>query len=80
MSFNSTMVRLKVTYNLIIKCQDREFQFHNGSIKSSDSIKEISTYTMFQFHNGSIKRNHQAAREANYEMFQFHNGSIKRSW
>ena len=55
LSFNSTMVRLKVM------CQRRgwvlsyKFQFHNGSIKSVNVTFGRSALVVFQFHNGSIK-------------------------
>ncbi len=54
-SFNSTMVRLKVTSFLIIQPHIPKFQFHNGSIKRTirRSIERLKD--AFQFHNGSIK-------------------------
>ena len=49
------MVRLKVR----IRQQSggtQAFQFHNGSIKSKQSVEQKRAAEAFQFHNGSIKR------------------------
>ena len=76
-SFNSTMVRLKVTSFLIIQPHIPKFQFHNGSIKRTirRSIERLKD--AFQFHNGSIKRRLDHDRKNRCIVFQFHNGSIK---
>ena len=54
-SFNSTMVRLKV-FIYVEAFAMFVFQFHNGSIKRLSIILIIRTANRFQFHNGSIKR------------------------
>ena len=41
MSFNSTMVRLKVAMQLSFKADNYAFQFHNGSIKSPKNQQKI---------------------------------------
>ena len=56
MSFNSTMVRLKGRDDRNIRGDLDKFQFHNGSIKSAETDKDIPLrINKFQFHNGSIK-------------------------
>ena len=76
-SFNSTMVRLKEGVSKQMKAVIPAFQFHNGSIKSSNFSKGSNFSNMFQFHNGSIKRQDQAGDSEPICEFQFHNGSIK---
>ena len=74
--FNSTMVRLKVggwTERLL----EVQFQFHNGSIKSTKYLMMKKSSAMFQFHNGSIKSRIGCPDCLSLLGFQFHNGSIK---
>ena len=54
-SFNSTMVRLKVTGMRGKRKLVVTFQFHNGSIKSHSDKPTRHRQLKFQFHNGSIK-------------------------
>ena len=46
-SFNSTMVRLKVSKCHVILAITHRFQFHNGSIKSHNSIPTAKTGKQF---------------------------------
>ena len=55
LGFNSTMVRLKVAKDRLVKSIRYQFQFHNGSIKRLGYIRHFDDKTVFQFHNGSIK-------------------------
>ena len=76
-SFNSTMVRLKVSVEAQLSGTPVMFQFHNGSIKSSVTPADLTEDKMFQFHNGSIKSDGRSIAGYAYYKFQFHNGSIK---
>jgi hypothetical protein len=54
------------------------FQFHNGSIKSTEEPYNGRNARKFQFHNGSIKSDTEAdGTPIDVAQFQFHNGSIK---
>ena len=72
------MVRLKVVAAFNAKLGNEKFQFHNGSIKSSNAPPEYVGFGEFQFHNGSIKSEEYDTEMNNPHLFQFHNGSIKR--
>ena len=50
------MVRLKETRISGLEFGSK-FQFHYGTIKSSDNYQQDSETTEFQFHYGTIKRN-----------------------
>ena len=78
MGFNSTMVRLKVFCREYDGHLSKEFQFHNGSIKSPSNGSTSAAQDLFQFHNGSIKRSESPLQFLGQLQFQFHNGSIKR--
>ena len=54
-SFNSTMVRLKVSYSSI-HYSFHMFQFHYGTIKRQKGAFTIRIPALFQFHYGTIKR------------------------
>ena len=54
--FNSIMVQLK-PYKDFKEIRKRLFQFHNGTIKTSDFNEDTSLCYVFQFHNGTIKTN-----------------------
>ena len=53
--FNSTMVRLKAASGVITAGTD-VFQFHYGTIKSTESEGVRLIARKFQFHYGTIKR------------------------
>ena len=55
LGFNSTMVRLKGITGEANGVYRYTFQFHNGSIKSTQDSVEQGVEQRFQFHNGSIK-------------------------
>ena len=56
LSFNSKMVRLKVSINYNPSATDDKFQFQNGTIKSDENRKGLPIIELFQFQNGTIKR------------------------
>ena len=58
----------------------KEFQFHNGSIKSNSAVSRACLRILFQFHNGSIKSKQHQVNFNFKTRFQFHNGSIKRRY
>ena len=53
------------------------FQFHDGSIKGSNTLTMFGLSVAFQFHNGSIKGSALITYYIVLFRFQFHNGSIK---
>ncbi len=55
LSFNSTLVRLKLWKCLRCIFLDNEFQFHTGSIKAPAGCQPAEVFVQFQFHTGSIK-------------------------
>ena len=75
--FNSTLVRLRQCARLSNASACGAFQFHIGSIKTSNARTVTSARHTFQFHIGSIKRSQPALGEALRLEFQFHIGSIK---
>ena len=70
------MVRLKVREKKFLKAMFL-FQFHNGTIKSSQSDNTVTDSQLFQFHNGTIKRLTFKLKMEFTNQFQFHNGTIK---
>ena len=48
-------VRLKQNYEQLIKELDGQFQFHEGPIKTQNSMLHDFVLNMFQFHEGPIK-------------------------
>ena len=52
---NSTMVRLKLIYSLIMEVNMKRSQFHYGSIKTKQQQFSIDANKKSQFHYGSIK-------------------------
>ncbi len=54
-----------------------EFQFQNGSIKSSKLLGRLAILDSFQFQNGSIKSYSIFRVKFLIIKFQFQNGSIK---
>ena len=79
-SFNSTLVRLKLTYARRQLTGRSRFQFHTGSIKAARRLQRgCIRDDLFQFHTGSIKASEAPAPELRRQIheFQFHTGSIK---
>ncbi|EOA48801.1 hypothetical protein HMPREF1532_03186 [Bacteroides salyersiae WAL 10018 = DSM 18765 = JCM 12988] len=52
-----------------------EFQFHNGTINTSDEENVGVLDNKFQFHNGTINTSNYENQVKHLE-FQFHNGTI----
>ena len=78
MSFNTTLVQLKVVLQKQEKICNCRFQYHTGSIKRVSTAKFTTTTNVFQYHTGSIKSTRAHARPAIRASFQYHTGSIKR--
>ena len=76
-SFNSKLVRLKVTNDFTELPAKKEFQFQTGSIKRSKKVLYVCDEGMFQFQTGSIKRAIQPTVLPLLSWFQFQTGSIK---
>ena len=55
LSFNSTMVRLKAMQCLSFPTSSPNFQFHYGTIKSTEEEANAILRSLFQFHYGTIK-------------------------
>ncbi|MDE0043408.1 MAG: hypothetical protein OXT74_15320, partial [Candidatus Poribacteria bacterium] len=53
--FNSILVRLKQAVPTLKEFAEKTFQFHTGSIKTSDKYAYFVLKSLFQFHTGSIK-------------------------
>ena len=53
--FNSTVVRLKASESKKTTAMTYMFQFHSGSIKSTQNNRNQGHNPRFQFHSGSIK-------------------------
>ena len=53
--FNSMMVQLKQNFNTIWTHWITEFQFHDGTIKTTMFIPITESVNKFQFHDGTIK-------------------------
>ena len=77
-SFNSILVRLKVSSLRTNPEKRSEFQFHTGSIKRVDFI----VYHLFEIRFNSIlvrlKVTKKTKTQTALNLFQFHTGSIKR--
>ena len=72
------MVRLKdrgLSFDGILN----EFQFQNGTIKSSAIRAKEKADKLFQFQNGTIKREVEEFIGRQKHKFQFQNGTIKRN-
>ncbi len=54
--FNSTMVRLRVSYNCNFEPMRSIFQFHYGTIESHARTIDTTGQHTFQFHYGTIER------------------------
>ena len=75
--FNSILVRLKVFLIQLRNGRICTFQFHTGSIKSSEKPFDRPNWNQFQFHTGSIKSKKKRFGKHAASKFQFHTGSIK---
>ena len=76
--FNSIKVQLKPSK----ECQPLaafSFQFHKGTIKTSDAFVSTKLSKIFQFHKGTIKTIQIQQPSAWVLQFQFHKGTIKTS-
>ena len=69
-------VRLK-QINLPVITIPKWFQFHEGPIKTSDSINAFGANVVFQFHEGPIKTSDSINAFGANVVFQFHEGPIK---
>ena len=74
--FNSIKVQLKQDiFAYAPYC--RVFQFHKGTIKTSDAFYSQTAYKGFQFHKGTIKTTKLKKNGIRQILFQFHKGTIK---
>ena len=75
--FNSIMVQLEHT-EIIEKYLKKQFQFHYGSIRTSQKMPfPCYIASEFQFHYGSIRTKWLEMCEEQDKNFQFHYGSIR---
>ena len=77
-NFNSIMVRL-IQRMSCSPTYTKEFQFHNGTIKTLWKAENNTYLYLFQFHNGTIKTVTNIITHLPDLRFQFHNGTIKTS-
>ena len=77
LSFNSTLVQLKVISVILRSVVVDLFQFYLSSIKRNFGENSISLITMFQFYLSSIKRPYLGNLEQDANTFQFYLSSIK---
>ena len=56
--FNSIKVRLKPRRRIVVVRIAPEFQFHKGTIKTSEHLQGYVRHFLFQFHKGTIKTRH----------------------
>ena len=78
MSFNSTLVQLKVSILVVLSVRYEQFQFYLSSIKRITSNFIYICREKFQFYLSSIKRWESNPYVFVYELFQFYLSSIKR--
>ena len=76
-NFNSIKVRLKLYDRINIIIFQTLFQFHKGTIKTSDILAVPSPLDVFQFHKGTIKTPLGIVSFPLILIFQFHKGTIK---
>ncbi len=77
MHFNSIKVRLKLYFLILLKITYKQFQFHKGTIKTSNHPPSTEAREGFQFHKGTIKTMLRAGYIESIRPFQFHKGTIK---
>ena len=53
--FNSIKVRLEHPEQCRQRQKDNQFQFHKGTIRTSDTAQGSGTSATFQFHKGTIR-------------------------
>ena len=71
------MVRLKPGQRHFDKIASPKFQFHNGSIKTSDLLIRKAALAHFNSTMVRLKHNNKYEKQNYLSVFQFHNGSIK---
>ena len=72
------MVRLVVSVTLLIINEYDKFQFHCGTIGSSELTSLQRMELLFQFHYGTIGSPAQQTKQHSQIKFQFHYGTIGR--
>ncbi len=72
------MVRLKAEKGFEVHKWKKLFQFHNGTIKSSNTSSEVDASFYFNSIMVRLKVCDKCASIVFSEIFQFHNGTIKR--
>ena len=74
--FNSIKVQLERLALALLNGNGR-FQFHKGTIRTTEGCLPSPLFSPFQFHKGTIRTSSSVEASLEPSLFQFHKGTIR---